>query len=103
MSGVIYNVTIKVEKSIENNWLQWLMKEHAPQIIATNCFTKFVTYKLLEHDDEEGTTYIVQYFYEDMQGYQRYINEFAEHFRNESLKKWSNKLIAFRTVMQVIS
>ena len=101
--GIIYNVTVKVEKSIADEWLQWLISEHAPQIIATHCFTKFTALKLLEYDEEESTTYAVQYFSNNIKDYQRYINEFAERFRKESFDKWGNKFIAFRTVMEVIN
>src|SRR5688500_13328574 len=82
--GVIYNVTVKVEESIADKWLQWLIEEHAPRIIATNCFTKFTALKLLELDDEEGITYAIQYFAEDMQAYERYIAQYANEFRKQA-------------------
>jgi hypothetical protein len=94
--GIIYNVTVKVEKSIADDWLRWLIQEHGPQIIATNCFSKFTALKLLEHDDEEGVTYAIQYFGDTMQNYECYLAEFADHFRKESLNKWGQKFIAFK-------
>ena len=103
MKSVVYNVTVKVQHNIANQWLQWLIHEHAPQIIATNCFTKFTALKLLEHDDEEGSTYVVQYFSENIEGYNRYITEFSEQFRKISFEKWGNRFIAFRTVMEVLN
>jgi len=103
MMGIIYNVTIKVQRNIADDWLQWLIQEHAPQIIATNCFKKFTALKLLEQDEEEGITYAIQYFADNMQSYERYISQFADHFRKESLNKWGEKFIAFRTLMQVVN
>ena len=100
--GIIYNVTVKVENIIADDWLKWMTTDHGPKIIATNCFKKFTVLKLLEQDDAEGVTYAVQYFTSDMQNYQRYITEFADHFRKESINKWGQKFIAFRTLMQVI-
>ena len=101
--GIIYNVTVKVENSVANDWLKWLMEEHAPQIIATNCFKKFTALKLLEQDDTEGITYAIQYFADSMQNYERYLAKFADPFRRESINKWGQKFIAFRTLMQVIN
>ena len=101
-SPIVYNVTVKVQHGIANEWLQWMINEHAPKIIATNCFKKFTALKLLEHDDEEGITYTIQYFSDNRQNYQRYIDEYAERFRKESSDKWGNKFIAFRTVMEVV-
>jgi hypothetical protein len=103
MSTIVYNVTLQVEKTIKNDWLQWLMEQHAPQIIRTHCFTNFTIYKLLDHDEEDRVTYVVQYFSKNIKNYQRYINQFAESFRKEAFNKWGNKFIAFRTVMEVVS
>jgi Domain of unknown function (DUF4286) len=100
--GIIYNVTVKVENTIADVWLKWLVEEHGPQIIATNCFKKFTALKLLEQDDAEGITYAIQYFTDNMKNYERYLAEFAEHFRKEAINKWGQKFIAFRTLMQVI-
>ena len=102
MDNIVYNVTIKLDKNIAQDWLQWLLKDHAPQIIATGCFTKFIVLKLLEHE-EDGISYAVQYFSENMQKYQRYQAEFSDRFRKESSDKWGNKFISFRTVMQVVN
>jgi hypothetical protein len=103
MGGVIYNVTVKVEKSIADKWLQWLIEDHAPRIIATDCFTKFTALKLLELDDDEGITYAIQYFAEDLQAYERYIAQYADEFRKQASDKWGEKFIAFRTLMQVVN
>ena len=100
--GIVYNVTVKVEKSIADKWLQWLVQEHAPQIIATNCFTKFTALKLLEYDDEESTTYAIQYLANTIDDYKTYLNQFADQFRKQSFDKWGNKFVAFRTVMEIV-
>ena len=100
--GIIYNVTVKVENNIADEWLKWMTTEHGPQIISTNCFEKFTVLKLLDQDDADGVTYAVQYFTSDIQSYQRYITEFADHFRKESNNKWGQKFIAFRTLMEVM-
>jgi hypothetical protein len=103
ISMIIYNVTVKVDHSIRQSWLQWLKDEHIPGIIATGCFTHAVILHLLESDDEEGVTYAIQYHATDTASYNRYIEQFADVFRQKGLDKWGNKFIAFRTVMQVVN
>lgn len=99
---IVYNLTIKLKKEIEDVWLQWLTQEHAPEIIATGCFKECKTFMLLEHDDEEEPTYIVQYFANSMEDYNRYIQQYAAYFRKQGIDKWGDKFIAFRTVMQAV-
>jgi hypothetical protein len=102
-NNIIYNVTVKVDTSIVDAWLQWMVTEQAPKIIATKCFTKFTILKLLEHDDKESNTYAVQFFSNNIEDYQRYIDLFANNFSKKSFAKWGERFIAFSTVMQVIN
>ena len=100
---IIYNVTIKVNREIRDEWLGWLKKEHIPDMINTGCFTHAVILHLVEADDQEGMTYAIQYHAESKSLYNRYIEKFAEAMRKKGTDKWGDKFIAFRTVMQVVN
>lgn len=100
---IIYNVTTKVDHSIADNWLNWLKKEHIPDIINTGCFTKATILHLLETDDTEGVTYAVQYHAENKILYDQYIEKFANQMRKKAIEKWGTKFIAFRSLMQVVN
>ena len=99
----IYNVTIKVQLAIKEDWLKWLKEEHIPDIINTGCFTHAVTMHLLEADDIEGITYAVQYHAKSKSLYNRYIEDFSDGMRKKGIDKWGNKFIAFRSVLQVVN
>ena len=100
---IIYNVTIKVERSIADNWLQWLKEEHIPDVIRTGCFTHAVILRLLEVDETEGPTFAVQYFAESKALYNNYIQNPASAMRQKGYEKWGDQFIAFRSVMQVVN
>lgn len=99
---IIYNVTIKIADAFAEQWLQWLLHEHIPEIMDTGCFTHYRVARLLEVDDTEGPTYATQYHASSMEMYQRYLNEHAEQLRSKSYEKWGNGFIAFRSVLQVV-
>jgi hypothetical protein len=99
---IIYNITTSVAGNIADEWVHWMVYEHGPEVIATKCFTKFQLLKLLHLDDAEGQTFAVQYYAEDISLYNRYINDFAPAMRQKVNDKWGDKLVAFRTVMEVI-
>ena len=99
---IIYNVTIKVSNSIADKWLQWLKEVHIPEVTGTECFTNAAILRLLEIDDEEGPTYAVQYFAENREKYDFYIDKYADLMREKSFEKWGNQFIAFRSVMQIV-
>jgi len=100
--AVIFNITVKIEKSIIQLWLQWMADEIAPAIIGTNCFTKFTILNLPELDEAESCTYAVQFFSESIEDYQRYIRKFPNDFTEKSFLKWGEKTVSFSTVMQIV-
>jgi hypothetical protein len=34
----IYNVTTQVSWAIHEAWVQWMVKQHIPDVLATDCF-----------------------------------------------------------------
>lgn len=101
-AGIIYNVTVKVDPDIADNWLAWIISEHIPEILETKCFTDFRIVKLLEVDETDGPTYAVQYFAESKADYNRYIEIHAPRMRKKSNDKWGEKFIAFRSLMEIV-
>lgn len=99
---IIYNVTTKVDNSIATDWLQWMKETHIPEVIATGCFSKYHIMRLIEVDDTDGPTYAIQYTAESKALYNRYISEFAPELRQKTLQQWGNKVIAFRSVLQMV-
>lgn len=100
--AIIYNVTVKVEVSIADAWLQWLKEEHIPQILQTGCFTSAKIVRLLEVDESEGPTYAIQYSAESKADYNRYITRHSSGMQQKSYSKWGDRFMAFRSVMQVV-
>lgn len=98
----IYNVTIKVEAAIADEWLQWLKGEHIPEVMATGCFDAYKIVRLLEIDDTEGPTYAIQYNTLSKALYNRYIVKHADVLRQKSYDRWGQRFMAFRSLMQVV-
>ena len=83
--------------------MHWLKGEHIPDIIETGCFEDAVILHLIEADDEEGMTYAVQYHAASKMLYDRYIENYAEEMRAKAKNKWGDRIVSFRTVMQVVN
>lgn len=99
---IVYNITIKIDPAIETAWIQWQQQEHIPDIMASGQFSHYKMFRLLEQDDSEGMTFVVQYFAPTLDNYYRYVGEFAPALRQKAFDKWGDRFIAFRTVMQVV-
>lgn len=99
---ILYNVTIKINHEAEQEWLQWMKDEHMPELMNTGLFADAKLFRLLDVDDSEGVTYAAQYLCSTMQDYNNYISGHAAAMREKGLKRFGDKFIAFRTVMQQV-
>jgi Domain of unknown function (DUF4286) len=100
--GVILNITIKVERSVAADYLQWLLKEHVPRIMQTGCFNDHKVVQLLDVDDTEGPTYALQLMAAKREDYERYLQKFSSSDNEAAYQRWGQAFIAFRTLMQVV-
>lgn len=98
---IIYNVTINVDDSIHAQWREWI-KEHIPQVLGTGLFSKALFTKVLVEEDMGGTTYSVQYFAYSKNALLKYQNEFASELQTDGLKRFGDKMLAFRTELEVV-
>ena len=97
---IVYNSTIKVRWDILEEWFAWQKEEHIPAILATKMFDAHAFYRLLDQDEEEGPTFILQYFTTSLKRYERYLLEFAPAVEQTARTKWGDGFIAFRTLMR---
>ena len=100
---IIYNVTIKIEHGAADKWLKWMKEEHLNDMMNTGLFSDYRLCKLMEQDESDGVSFVVQYHSDSIENYQSYINEHAPKMRQKGLDKFAGKMVAFRTVMEVIN
>ena len=99
---IIYNVTVGVDKKIEQDWLVWMREIHIPDVMRTNMFLGHKIYKILTADTEETVSYAIQYSAASLNEIERYLEEFAPALREEVNKKFGEQQAAFRTLLEEI-
>lgn len=100
---IIYNVTINIHESVHDQWLGWMQQKHIPEILATGKFSSAKIVKVLIEEEMGGTTYSVQYSCESKEILQKYYDEDAPAFRAEGLALFGDKMLAFRTELELVS
>ncbi|MCC1484392.1 DUF4286 family protein [Winogradskyella immobilis] len=98
---IIYNVTSNIEDSAHDEWLIWI-KKHIPQVLATGKFTEAKLTKVLTEADIEGQTYSVQYRAHSREALDAYYKDDAERLRNDGLQRFADKVLSFRTELEII-
>lgn len=100
---VVHNITIKVDPQIEKEWIEWQKNEHIPDVMATGLFSDYRFFRLLEQDETEGITYVIQYLSSSILQYKKFIEEFAASLNQKALSKWKDQFISFDTVMEAVN
>jgi hypothetical protein len=99
---IVYNITNKVRWNILEAWLDWQIGEQIPAVLATGFFDRHQLYKLLEQDEEEGPTFVIQYITSSVERYGHFAAEYAQVFQRAGWDKWGDGFIAFRTLMESV-
>lgn len=99
---IIYNVTINIDETIHEKWLAWMMEEHIPQMMETGKFIKAKLVKVLVVEEMGGVTYSIQYFTESKEKLEEYYKEYAPGMREEGVKRFGDKMLAFRTELELL-
>ena len=98
---IIYNVTSNINATINTQWLAWI-KEHIPHVLATGHFTEAKLTKVLVEDEDGSFTYSVQYRAKSREALDSYYKNNADQLRQESFQMFGDKVLAFRTELEVI-
>lgn len=100
---IIYNVTTNIHESMHSEWLEWMQKKHIPEILGTGKFSSARIVKVLIEEEMGGATYSVQYSTDSRATLEQYYKEDAPKFREEALLLFGDKMLAFRTELELIS
>jgi hypothetical protein len=99
---IIYNVTVNIDPAIHEEWLQWMLNEHIPSVMATGCFLENKVLRLLKESENDGFTYAFQYLCNSMTELENYQKNFAPQLQADHTTRYKDRFVAFRTVLEVV-
>jgi phosphoribosylamine-glycine ligase len=83
--------------------MTWMQEKHINDVLATGKFSSARMVKVLIEEEMGGITYSIQYTTENKETLQRYYDEDAPRLREEALALFGDKMLAFRTELELIS
>ena len=100
---ILYNVTVNIDESIEYQWINWMQTKHIKDVLATGKFSSARMVRVLVEEEMGGKTYAVQYTTDSKETLQKYYEEDAPRLREEGAQLFGEKMLAFRTELELIS
>ncbi|MGB3181320.1 MAG: DUF4286 family protein [Cyclobacteriaceae bacterium] len=98
---VIYNVTVNVNNEILDDWMSFMKETHIPDVMNTGFFTGHRFLRLVKQE-QEGTTYCIQYFTDTLAKLQQYMSAEAPRLQQDVASRYGEKALAFRTILESV-
>ncbi|MGV9004164.1 DUF4286 family protein [Flavobacterium sp.] len=99
---ILYNVTTNIHESVHDLWMNWMQSKHIKDVLATGKFTSARMVRVLVEEEMGGKTYAVQYTTDSLETLQKYYDEDAPKLREEGAMLFGDKMVAFRTELELI-
>lgn len=98
---ILYNVTVSIDPQIHEEWLNWMITQHIPDVMATKCFVESRILRV--HGEEEGgLTFAISYVSPSQDKFDEYQEKHAPTLQREHNEKYSGKFAAFRTILTML-
>jgi len=96
---IIYQVKITIQQEVEEDWVFWMRAVHIPDVIATGLVRN---YQFLKPQDTAESVYCINYYFDNQQDYERYVEEFAPQLKQDVIERYPNKFTASRQLFDQI-
>ena len=99
---ILYSVTVNIDNGVHDEWLHWMKTEHIPDVLKTGLFVDNKILRLLTEVGNGGVTYSFQYYLRSMEDYVTYQERHAPRLQAEHARRYPDKFVAFRTLLEVV-
>lgn len=98
----IYNITVLIDESIEQDWLNWIKPNFIETVLGTGFFQSC---QLLQVTDSpnEGLTYCLQFRTDAISSIQSYQSLYATQIERDHQLAFPNQLVTFSSTMKIIN
>jgi hypothetical protein len=98
---ILYSVTVSIDPTVAEDWLDWMRSVHIPEVMATNCFVESRLSQILV-EPENGISYSVMYVCRSQELMDEYNSKHAPRLQKDHSKRYDGRFAAFRTLLNVI-
>lgn len=98
---VLFNVTVIIDDSINDEWLAWMNDLFVPAAMATGYVVSERLLRVLDSPNE-GITYCLQFVIDDIGSYKTFQEGKFTQLMLDHGAKFQNKFVSFSTLMEFI-
>lgn len=99
----IYNVTVNIEESVQEEWVRWMREVHIPEMLATGKFVKALMTRVMVEEEMGGLTFSIQYTADSRETLDNYYKEDSERLHGRAAARFGGKFVTFITELAIVS
>lgn len=99
---LFHNITYNIDVNAEQDFLEWMRNVHVPKVMITGFPKEFKILKLLTEIDNGGVTYSFQYFFDSIEGFEVFENDYLDDLNDIVDKRYRGKYVFFASLLQEI-
>lgn len=99
---IINNITYSVDKTLEQDFLEWLKAFHIPEVMMTLKPKSFKILRLLTEIENAGATFSVQYNFENLIDFEDFEARFQDDLNYEVYKRYNGHYVFFPSLLEEI-
>ena len=99
---LIFNTTFLVSDKAHDPWLKWVHEQHIPFMLESEMFSKPQVAKVLSNEEQDGTSYSVQFHISNMLMLENWHIQYAKVFERDFAEKFGTEVIFFATVLELV-
>lgn len=101
MGNILLNETIKVEKSIADEWLAWTTQVYIPAYMESSLVLATQVNRVINSEDD-GATFAVQLSLASMSDVHKLHNQYIKNVQKLLNDKYEGRYVIFRTLMEIM-
>jgi hypothetical protein len=96
----IYEVTITLLKSVQTDWLEWMLTKHIPDIMKSGYFDDVKAFQIIEPTEyEKKVSFTAHYYCKSMEAYKEYREKHSDNFAAEHARRFEGEFSIERRVL----
>jgi antibiotic biosynthesis monooxygenase (ABM) superfamily enzyme len=100
---LILNITFLVSNQTKEKWLKWVKDKHIPFMMNTGHFSKARVARVISNEENDGTSYAVQYETDSIESLENWNRINSEKFQKHCYEDFStSEILFFSTVLEII-
>lgn len=99
---LIFNTTFLVSDALHGKWMKWVKEEHIPFMLTSETFTQPQLAKVYSQEDQEGTSFSLQFLVSDLSELEKWHMDYAVAFEKIMLEKFGSEVLFFATILEII-